>query len=165
MRNFFFSALNLKATDNPGLNQFARKTGIPLERLFYYNRFNVIPSGQDLRLILAAVGISETALKLKMGTLDSGIQALIQENADEVARIIQQRDKKLDKIPPPFPVLVQQTQWGRLYQGDCLELMRHMNNDSVDLIKVSFQFKILPHQSEMGSVVYDDINNHRPIGF
>lgn len=133
MLNFFFNALNLKATDNPGLNQFARKTGIPLERLFHYNRFNIVPSGQDLQVILDAVGISEIELMLKMGIVDSGIKALIQEKADQIARIIQQTDIEQDEIPPP-PLLVRQTPWGRLYQGDCLALMRHMDNDSVDLI-------------------------------
>jgi site-specific DNA-methyltransferase (adenine-specific) len=133
MRNLFFKALNLKATDNPELHQFARKSGMPLERLFYYNRFNIVPSGRDLQQIRDAAGLTEIELMLRMGIADFRIRALIQEKADQISRIIQQPAKEQDETPP-IPLLVRETQWGKLYQGDCLALMRHMDNDSMDLI-------------------------------
>jgi site-specific DNA-methyltransferase (adenine-specific) len=34
----------------------------------------------------------------------------------------------------PMPALVLESTMGKLYQGDCLALMPHMDSDSVDLI-------------------------------
>lgn len=133
MKNLFFKALNLKVTDKPALHRFARTTGIPLERINHYNVCNIVPSGKDLHRICDAAGITKIELMLKMGILDSRMRSLIQEKADKIYQIIQQPVEKSDKLSS-MPPLVLETEWGKLYQGDCLALMQHMDNDSVDLI-------------------------------
>ncbi len=133
MKNLFFKALNIEETDKLVIRRFARTTGIPLDRLNYYNRFNIIPSGKDLSQICDDAGITEIELLLKMKVMDSRILSLIQENSDQINQIIKKIDEKKDEIPA-IPPLVRKTKWGKLYQGDCLDLIQHMDDDCVDLI-------------------------------
>ncbi|MBA3037173.1 MAG: site-specific DNA-methyltransferase [Desulfobacterium sp.] len=133
MKNLFFKALNIEETDKLMIRRFAKTTGIPIERLSYYNRFNIIPSGKDLLQICDAAGITEIELFLKMGVIDSRILSLIKENADQISQIIQKTDIEKDEFPA-IPPLVRNTNCGKLYQGDCLDLMQHMDDDCVDLI-------------------------------
>lgn len=133
MKNLFFNAANLKKTDKLGLHRFARTTDIPLERLLYYNQCNILPTGKDLQQICNATGITETELMLKMGIFDSRIQTLIQEKADQIYQLIQHPvEKKTETLLMPH--LAFETKMGKLYQGDCLALMSHMDDDSIDLI-------------------------------
>ncbi len=133
MKNLFFKTLNLKATDKLALHRFARNTGIPLERLTYYNQNNILPSGRDLKDICEAAGITKLELMLKMGLLDSGLCALIQKNADKIFDIITHSPEKNLEIPP-HPPLILETEKGKLYQGDCIALMQNMDCDSIDLV-------------------------------
>lgn len=133
MKNLFFKALNIEETDKLVISRFARTTGIPIERLSYYNRFNIIPSGKDLTQICDAAGITEIELLLKMKVIDLRIVSLIQENAARISQIIQETDNKKAEIPA-IPPLVRKTIWGKLYQGDCIDLMQHMDDACVDLI-------------------------------
>lgn len=133
MKNLFFKALNIEETDKLVIHRFVRITGIPLDRLSYYNQFNIIPSGKDLSRICDAAGITEIELLLKMRVMDSRILSLINENADRISQVIQKTDKKQDEIPA-VPPLVRKTNWGKLYHGDCLDLMQNMDDGCVDLI-------------------------------
>lgn len=133
MKNLLFKALHLKVSDKAALLRFARKASIPLERLSYYNRCNVIPSGKDLKQICDTAGINQIELMLAMGILDNRLRALIQENAGSIYQILQQSfDMKASM--PPLPAMVFESAMGKLYQGNCLALMPHMDSDSVDLI-------------------------------
>lgn len=133
IRNLFFNALKINTKDKLSLHRFARTTGIPVNRLNHYNSSNKIPSGKDLQLICDATGISESELMLKMGVLDSRITSVIQKNADQIYQLIKQQiENKTDIFF--MPPVVYETELGRLYQGDCLDLMDNMDSDSVDLI-------------------------------
>lgn len=133
MKNLFFDALNIKATDKLALHRFARTIGIPLERLSYYNQFNIIPSGRDLQQVCDAGGITKIELMIKMGIIDSGLRSLIQQHADKIIQIIGLPAEENPGISP-IPPLMLETEKGKLYQGDCFTLMQHMDSGSVDLI-------------------------------
>jgi site-specific DNA-methyltransferase (adenine-specific) len=133
MKNLFFDALNIKATDKLALHRFARTIGIPLERLSYYNQFNIIPSGRDLQQVCDAGGITKKELMIKMGIIDSGLRSLIQQHADKIIQIIGLPAEGNPEISP-IPPLMLETEKGKLYQGDCFTLMQHMDSGSVDLI-------------------------------
>lgn len=133
MNNYFFDALEIKSTDNLGLHRFARTVGIPVDRLRYYNKHNKIPSGNDLKLICDATGINEAELMIQMGVLDNRIASLIQKNAKQIYSLIKPQIEDPDEMPA-MPPLVYETKLGKLYQGDCLALMKNMDSDSIDLI-------------------------------
>ncbi len=132
MTNGFFRALGIDG-DKSGLLDLARQSGVPVERLEFYNETNTMPSGHDLDAICIAANLAPAELLLHMGLVEQRLIWAIQNHAKEIYKVIHE-----DLVDPPrdesIPSLVFSTRLGRLYQGDRLQLMRHMDSDSVDLI-------------------------------
>ena len=131
--NAFFKAIKIDVNDKLSLRRFSQSIGIPLERLNYYNSSNTLPTGSDLQKICNAISITHIELKLKMGLLDTEIISAIQQNLDEIYHIIKKNCGYGKKIKP-IPSLIYKSNLGKLYQGDCLDLMPHIENESIDLI-------------------------------
>jgi site-specific DNA-methyltransferase (adenine-specific) len=130
----FFLALGIKPDDRSEIRKLAIDTGIPAATLNYYNEANIIPSGKDLRTILETVGITEIELMLRMGSFNRRLTEVLERQASDIYRIIK-RDLGERHIPEVRePRISLKTPLGRLYQGDCLDLMPFMDDDSVDLI-------------------------------
>ena len=55
------------------------------------------------------------------------------KNTDQVYQLIQRQLENNTEISP-MPPLKYETKSGKLYQGDCLDLMNNIDCDSVDLI-------------------------------
>jgi len=128
----FFSALGV-TDDDSALQSIVAQTGIPVERLRYYNCTNTAPSGHDLDRICIVANLSPVELFLYMGILDERVLRALQLHAATVYQTI--RDDLADPWPVEgLPKLAFSTDLGRLYQGDCLQLMPHMESDSIDLI-------------------------------
>jgi len=126
----FFKALQIE--DRLSLNRFSKKTGISVKRLKYYNDGNKMPTGKDLELLLANTDISKIELMLLTETFNHELKSLIAENAQQIGKLLspQKEKKELKKdIKASF-----ETELGRLYQCDCLDLLQTMESDSVDLV-------------------------------
>jgi site-specific DNA-methyltransferase (adenine-specific) len=132
MKNYFFHALGIK--DNKLLKEFARKSKISVQKLKYYNEHNIFPSYSDFQKIQSVISISEIELKLIMGILDNNILEAIRIKSDEIIDIIGDKvsSSKL-KIDTNYKKKFQ-TEYGVLYQGDCISLMDDMEKESIDLI-------------------------------
>jgi site-specific DNA-methyltransferase (adenine-specific) len=133
MKNQFFKALHLKATNRAGLLRFSRESSIPTDRLVYYNRHNILPTGKDLQKVCDIAGITQTQLMLAMGIFDDNLRTLLQKNAESIYQALE-HSQETDKHKLLMPLLALKTKLGKLYQGDCFSLMQHQDNDSVDLI-------------------------------
>jgi site-specific DNA-methyltransferase (adenine-specific) len=131
--NSFFNILKIDNNNSLSLRRVSRTIGIPVERLKNYNNTNTLPSGTDLQLICDTLNITSDELMLKMGIFDHRITSAIQQHADQIYRLIKHQTKNKESVKPA-PSLVYETDLGKLYQGDCLELMRNMDSDSIDLI-------------------------------
>lgn len=134
--NQFFRALSIDPSQRQQLLGLAECTGIPVARLRHYNDANLVPSGEDLDRVLAATGISGLELMLAMGRLSREVLNALQENAPAVARIIG-GPQVLNGVEREFvapPALVLETELGRLFHGDCIEVMKTLPSDSVDMI-------------------------------
>jgi site-specific DNA-methyltransferase (adenine-specific) len=70
---------------------------------------------------------------LTMGIFDDRLRNLLQKNAAKIYPYLENTQDK-GTLELPLPPLVLKTKLGRLYQGDCLALMQHLESDSVDLI-------------------------------
>ncbi|HHQ6624494.1 TPA: DNA-methyltransferase [Serratia fonticola] len=131
-QNNFFEAIAIGDNDKKSLSNFSKKTGVPVGRLKYYNEKNILPSGKDLEMICHHAGITESELKIKIGFFDAEIINSLREHSEEISRIIsfdnrQQENQKL--LQYGF-----QTKLGKAYQGDCLELLKTIDSDSIDMI-------------------------------
>lgn len=88
------------------MKALAERTGIPLARLRHYNDANLVPSGEDLNLVLGVAGISELELMLAMGRLSREALTALQAYAGPIARIIeatQTRNAVQEETETPLP--------------------------------------------------------------
>jgi site-specific DNA-methyltransferase (adenine-specific) len=132
----FFRAVGIDPTQRREVAEFSSRSGIPTERLRNYNDANLLPTGEDLTRVLAVANISDLELMLAMGRLSREVLNAIQANAGEVARLLETPQPSHAKPEPAAgaPRVTLETGLGRLYQGDCIELMRSLDSDSVDMI-------------------------------
>jgi len=128
----FYRAIGVDPDEKGDDTEFARKAGLPVSRLRYYNDQNILPSGEDLEAICAEANITPLQLKLQMGHIDGDVRRAISEHSEEVSQIISDNDEASDA--PERPNLFYQTDLGKLYKGDCLNLMENMDSESVDMI-------------------------------
>lgn len=131
--NQFFSAVNVRADSKTDVQSFSKKTGIPVVRLTYYNDNNIVPSGKDLDAIVKLCGITEIELKLNMGRLDKSILDAIRANSTAITKLINNSIVQHD-ISKITPKIAFQTSLGVLYQENCLDILRQMESESIDLI-------------------------------
>ncbi|HOV85742.1 MAG TPA: site-specific DNA-methyltransferase [Syntrophobacteraceae bacterium] len=129
----FFKALGIEEGDRGAVKRFAEVSRVPVDRLRHYHAANILPSGPDRDRVCAAAGISPAELMLRMGVLDGRILAALRSKAREVFELL--RDDLEDSSGPlePPPV-VYKTDLGKLHHGDCLALMKHLEDESVDLV-------------------------------
>lgn len=131
----FFRALGVDPKSPAEIKSLSRETGIPAERLKYYNDREILPSGQDLQAICRARSLSATELMLALGRPDRKVLRAIQENAGPILKLIDQHGE----VASPSavrrePKKVFETKLGRLYEGDCVDLMKTLESDTADLI-------------------------------
>lgn len=131
--NRLLNAFQLDRKEAQEIKALSSRIGIPYRRLLYYNDHNVLPSGQDLKIITSSLGVSELELMLKMGVLNQNILELIARSSTKISEIL---DKEQPRSLPAGVdhKLVFGTDLGKLYQGDCLSLMSEMEDDTVDLV-------------------------------
>ena len=154
-RSDFFNALGINDGDRSALKRFADAADIPVERLRYYNDSNILPSGYDLDRICSVAGLSLIELMLNMAVLDRRILQALKSNAKEVFDLISSDIAQPVNHAEPPPIVFE-TNLGRLYQGDCLALMHHMESDSIDMIFADPPFNL---KKLYPSGVNDDLNN------
>jgi len=132
----FFRAIGINPGQRRNLTELSTRSGVPPARLRHYNDANLLPSGDDLPRVLAAAGITELELMLAMGRLTRETLNTIQANAAAVARLIESAPPAQIQSEAPTGALrlTLETDLGRLYQGDCVELMRGLDSDSVDMV-------------------------------
>jgi site-specific DNA-methyltransferase (adenine-specific) len=131
--NQFFNCLKINPASRDEIRLLSKKTCIPIERLTYYNKNNILPLGKDLENILLVCGITETDLMLNMGRINKKLLNSIQINSKEISKFIENscNRKKEQKYSSR---IVFKTKYGRLYQGDCLDMFRKLDSESADLV-------------------------------
>ncbi|WP_458124728.1 DNA-methyltransferase [Paenibacillus sp. Z3-2] len=127
--NKFYSAINI--TDDIGLKNFAKHSGVKLSKLKYYSKEMIYPHKEDLKKILYTTNQSEVEFKLRLGFLDNELKEFLATHSSEISKFFKQEKPKREdvEIQPAF-----QTENGRLFQSDCIPLMRSLPKESVDLI-------------------------------
>ncbi len=126
----FFHALNFKYDGNGSIKKLSVILQIDSKRLLYYHTNNILPSPEDLVKIEKALSISKFELMLSMGIYDNSLKSLLQKEAKKISKNLKTPTLKKPKaIEPVF-----RTNSGRLFQGDCIEVMKTLKDESIDLI-------------------------------
>lgn len=131
--NAFFEAFGIDAGDSKGVTGFAQKTGIPVAKLRYFNEHHILPSGVELEKILQSTGITKLKLMLMLGRYDHTLFQALCDNADVIADLISVDKPKHvvrnKSITPEF-----ETDLGKLYHTDCMEMLKAVPSNSVDMV-------------------------------
>lgn len=128
----FFRALGVNPNSKGEISGFSKKSGVSVKSLRYYNDHNLVPSGQELDRVLSASGVSVELLKIKMGRLDERLLEKMIERSDDIIPFLEDGEKTLINQfleSPDFS-----TSLGEAYRGDCLELLKRVESDSIDVV-------------------------------
>lgn len=144
--NKFFKVLGVHNKED--LARFSREVKVPQNKLKYYNEKAIFPYGEDLKKIIEYLDISELELRLKLGVIDNSILRLIEQNSSQISKLlIPNQDDTQTKInlEPAF-----KTDKGILYQADCMDAIKAIQNESVDMIFADPPFNLdKVYESEM----------------
>jgi len=156
--NSFFRVLGVESVDSAAVKRLSLAVGIPEERLHLYNETNTVPTGGDLAKIKDRLGVEPTFLMLSMGCLDRRLTDALQQHATEVYEILKTHNSGLNiSQSGKSPKRVFRTGLGELYQGDCLDMLASMPNDSVDLVFADPPFNL---RKLYPSKISDDLREH-----
>ncbi len=117
------------------MQALAKSTGISYARLKAIDASGFEPSASELELLARHIGMTVSELRLRTGFLDRDMKRMLAQHADEVANLLGEHAPPMaaqaagQRVDPAF-----QTSLGTLYRADCVELMRTLPSDSVDLI-------------------------------
>ena len=104
---------------------------MPVELLHYYDDQHKLPVGQHLDAVCSAAKLSKYELQLRLGVVDRSLLDLLSDRAGEIARLLPEPAKPTKRAKPPA---VFKTNLGVLHQGDCLDLLARMDDESVDVV-------------------------------
>lgn len=110
----------------------AHELNLSTKLLDYYNDNSILPTDNILRAIEIKTGISKFEIMLNLGAYNSELKEIIAQNSKFLY-------KKLNELPRSqiaraHPDIALETEYGRLYRGDCLDLLSHIDNDTFDLV-------------------------------
>lgn len=132
MKEELFSILNL--SDRNEVRHFAKKIGVHVKTLSYFNDTCIYPDPNIIKkILLAKPELNEIELKIRLGHIDSSILSFLQKNIKEITSTCS-FDENSKTLTKELPSADFSTSFGKLYSADCLEIMRNMQDDSVDLI-------------------------------
>ncbi|MDR3596436.1 site-specific DNA-methyltransferase [Clostridium sp.] len=121
----------LKINNKNDLKNTAKELKISLAQLEFYNNKMILPYKADLKKILNFTGYSEFELKIRLGIVDNEIIEWISNNPEVITKVYCDKNNKESekKHSPEFT-----TDYGRMFRGDCLEIMKQLPDESMELI-------------------------------
>lgn len=125
--NKLFKLLSIQ--NKSDLSSVSKKIGVRTEVLKYFNDNRVFPYGDVLQKLLEFLDISEVELKISLGIIDHNILDWLGSNCKLVANSLPKEKRVVEVFHPKF-----RSKFGTLFQGDCIQLMRSLPEESVDLI-------------------------------
>lgn len=137
MENALYKLLNIKNKDE--LKTISKNMKLSLNKIRYYGENKIIPVGEDRELIKKYLGLSEIEFKIKIGDIDFELLDLLSNNSKKISELVTLENSINNKNNMES---VFNTEYGKLFNGDSIELMKSMNSDSIDLIFADPPFNI-----------------------
>ena len=125
----FYEAIGILNKNKKEKEQISILLEIPFEMLEYYNNNHILPDSGVLNRIEQKIGISKFDIMLKMGIYTQKLKECLSNKSS-----ILSLDNNIDLINNTNVELAFKTNFGKLYHGDCLDLLSTLENESFDLI-------------------------------
>jgi len=110
----------------------------------YYIDNNLLPTSSELKILSDEFGISSTTIKLQLGKSDISTRKQLAGVEDLLSNQISTFESKLE------------TEFGKLYQGDCLAFLKTLPSNSIDLVFADPPFNL---NKDYKSKMDDNISN------
>ena len=128
-KNRLFELLNINSKQE--LSVVVRRLKMSSSQLKYYNDRMICPTGEDLKKIASYMGMSEQEVQLRLGILSCDIINWITHNPNCILNAYQTESRQTQFAKAK---VVFRTEYGKLYNCDCMNVFREIDNDTVDLI-------------------------------
>ena len=147
MKEELYSILEIQ--DREAAKAFAKKLKLKISTLDYFNDNCIYPDTDLMEKILTErPNLTENEVKIRLGHIDAGLLKILQDNAKEIAKYKVTTDSIDTKRELPQPDF--STPLGKLFNADCIEIMRNVEDDFVDLIFADPPFNLdKKYESEM----------------
>lgn len=142
-RNHLFELLNINSEEQ--LLMVAKRVQIKKAQLKYYNDKMICPLGEDLDKICSYLHMSEREVKIRLGVVDFQLVDWIIHNPQIVLESLHE-DAGISLKTEVKPIFC--TNYGQLYNCDCLDMLSQMNDESVDLVFADPPFNLAKKYSE-----------------
>ena len=109
--------------------RISKLLNLTTKELDYYNENHILPNESILDQIGRNLHICKNEIMLKMGIYNEELKELINKNLKFILE-----EPTTSKVVYEIPKLQFETQFGKLYHGDCLHLLRNTDSESFDLI-------------------------------
>lgn len=128
--------LKVSPTDRKAVQNLAQATGISTARLRALDGQGLEPTDTEIKALAAFAGLTDVAFRLRAGFINRALKEALAEYATEVGAALS-KSPRLSTLPSDGPTVhepVYRSPLGELYKGDCIEVMRGLPDESVDLI-------------------------------
>lgn len=153
--NKLFRILNISNREE--LRKVASSLGSTVKELEFYNNNMILPQGNLLANILQLMNCTELELKIRLGIIDNNLIDWLSDNPEFILKNFQmnnvnEQKKDVDRILEEYNIGS-----GILYRGDCIDVMRKMNSESVDLIFADPPFNLgKQYRSEIDDYISEE---------
>lgn len=131
--NNFFNALGIDVPTHKNIKNISETLEISVDKLKYYNDYNILPDNSDLLKIECKLSISKYLLMLQMEIYSKELTGFLKNNLEQLDPIISKfqnsRTNSKGKISSIF-----HSEFGELFNNDCIPVMEGLKDESVDLI-------------------------------
>lgn len=154
-KNRLFMLLDINSKKE--LTLLAKQLQIKSNTLRYYNDRMICPSGADLEKLAAHLDISKKELQLRLGIFDRDVMNWIAQNPKSILDRIDNFPEDRAKVPMSVSF---QTNFGRLYNADCMDVFDSIADDSIDLVFADPPFNL---SKQYGEGINDSISEQEYI--
>ncbi len=132
MKHPFYNACGIRFGDKEAIKKFAVNTGISSQQISYYDSNGILPFHDELNKILNYLNLDLNTFKIRMGIFDFQVKEFLSNKYGGLAEDITTPTENKSKANFKKPNF--KTEFGELFQGDCIELLKSMPNNSIELV-------------------------------
>ena len=129
-----FYLLGVEQPTKKSIEELSLRIDIPVAKLNYYNKNKLLPDLADLEKIETVLKINRFNLMVGLGVYNNELVDFFKKHLDQLNPLFPELEevKILDNAALEQPGF--RTEYGRLYQKDCIALMEKLEDETVDLV-------------------------------
>lgn len=131
--NNFFNALGIDEPTQKNIKNISETLEISVDKLKYYNDYNILPDNSDLLKIECKLSISKYLLMLQMEIYSKELSGFLKNNFEELNPIISKFHSSITNSKGKISSIFH-SEYGELFNNDCITVMEGQKDESVDLI-------------------------------